>query len=86
MSYRLDYLPSASRSIEKLPRSIQQRIVSRIEALSENPRPPGSVKLKGQNAYRVRVGDYRIVYTIEDQRLVVLIVDVGHRREVYRGL
>jgi mRNA interferase RelE/StbE len=84
MRYRLDYLSAATRSIEKLPRSIQQRVMIRLEMLSDNPRPPGSVKLTGEDAYRIRVGDYRIIYTIEDQRLIVLVIDVGHRREVYR--
>ena len=58
----------------------------RIENLAENPRPPGAIKLAGQEAYRIRVGDYRVVYAIADERLVILVVDVGHRREIYRGL
>ena len=58
-----------------------------ILALAENPRPSGCVKLSGlENLWRVRVGDYRILYSIEDQQLIVLIVSVAHRREVYRGL
>jgi mRNA interferase RelE/StbE len=52
--------------------------------LKENPRPRGSIKLSGENAYRIRVSDYRIIYAIYDDRLVVLVIDVGHRREVYR--
>lgn len=84
MSYRLDYSPVAQRSIERLQRSMQTRILARLESLSQNPRPPGSVKLSGQDAYRIRVGDYRIIYTIQDDRLIVLIIDVGHRRDVYR--
>ena len=84
MLYALEYLPSASKSIEKLPRQIQQRILDRLEVLSSNPRLPGSVKLSGQDAYRVRVGDYRIIYTIHDQRLIVVVIHIGHRREVYR--
>jgi mRNA interferase RelE/StbE len=84
MSYQLDYYPAATRAIEKLPRHVQRRILDRLEGLKENPRPPGSIKLTGQDAYRIRVGDYRIIYTIQDQRLIVLVIDVGHRREVYR--
>lgn len=84
MPCRLDYAPAASKSIEKLPRTLQQRILARVEGLATEPRPPGCVKLAGQDAYRVRVGDYRIIYTIHDQRLIVLVIDVGHRREVYR--
>jgi mRNA interferase RelE/StbE len=84
MSYRLDYYPAATRAIEKLPRQLQRRILDRLESLKENPRPPRSIKLTGQDAYRIRVGDYRIIYTIQDQRLIVLVIDVGHRRDVYR--
>ncbi len=84
MSYQLDYTPAARRSIERLDRQLQQRILERIASLSRNPRPSGSVKLRGQDAYRIRVGDYRIIYTIHDDRLLVLVIDVGHRREVYR--
>ena len=84
MPYSIDYLPSAAKAIAKLPRTIQQRILARLEALVPNPRPPGSVKLTGQDAYRIRIGDYRAIYTIHDDRLVVLVIDVGHRREVYR--
>lgn len=84
MSYRLDYTPIAERSIERLDRQLQKRILQRIESLSRNPRPPGSVKLAGQDVYRIRVGDYRIIYAIQDDRLIVLVIDVGHRREVYR--
>lgn len=52
--------------------------------LSDNPRPSGSIKLKGEEAYRIRVGDYRIVYIIQDERLIVLVIDVGHRGDLYR--
>ena len=84
MAYRVDYLPAARKAIENLPRALQQRILERLGTLSVNPRPPGCVKLTGQDAYRVRVGDYRVIYTIHDDRLGVVVIDVGHRREVYR--
>ena len=84
MRYALDYLPGASKAIARLPRDMQRRILDGVEKLSANPRPPGSVKLTGQDAYRIRVGDYRIIYTIHDRRLLVLVIDVGHRRDVYR--
>jgi mRNA interferase RelE/StbE len=80
----LTYLPSAAKGIEKLPRTLQRRIFARLETLTTNPRPPGSVKLTGQEAYRVRVGDYRVIYIVEDDELVVVVIDVGHRRDVYR--
>ena len=84
MAYRIEYLPAAQRSIEDLPRNVQKRLLTRIEALASNPRPPGCVKLTGEDSYRIRVGDYRVIYSIFDNRLVVLVIDVGHRRDVYR--
>jgi mRNA interferase RelE/StbE len=76
---------AAARQIEALDRTTQARIISRLETLEEEPRPPTAKKLKGEHGtWRVRVGDYRIVYTIEDNRLLILVVKVGHRREVYR--
>ena len=75
----------AIRSIAKLPRKEQQRIRAAIELLADQPRPPGCVALSGEDsAYRVRVGDYRIVYEVIDTRLVIQVVRVGHRRDVYR--
>ena len=84
MPYLINYRPSAAKSIERLPRSMQERVLERLGMLAENPRPAGSTKLSGQDAYRIRVGDYRIIYTIADMQLVVLVIDVGHRRDVYR--
>lgn len=85
MSYQIHYAPRASRVIEKLSRKLQRRIVARIELLAENPRPSGVLKLAGEDTYRIRVGVYRVIDSIIDKQLVVLIVDVGHRREVYRN-
>ena len=84
VTYRIEYATAAVRQIERLPRGVQVRIVARIEALAHAPRPVGSIKLAGGNAYRIRVGDYRVIYAVADELLVVLIVKVGHRREVYR--
>ena len=84
MAYRVIVAPAAVRIIAKLPRDIRRRIADRLAALSDDPRPPGSAKLAGKDAYRIRVGDYRIVYTIHDKELVVIVIDAGHRREVYR--
>jgi mRNA interferase RelE/StbE len=67
-----------------LERPIRQRIANALAALSENPRPHGCIKLQGLEAYRIRVGSYRIIYEIHDDHLLVLVVDVGHRRDVYR--
>ncbi len=84
MAYRVFISPSADRVIARLPRETRCRIADRIAALADNPRPPGSVKLTGEDTYRIRVGDYRIIYSIHDDRLVVIVIDVGHRKEVYR--
>jgi mRNA interferase RelE/StbE len=86
MDYRIEYDAGVLKSLRRFPRSIQQRVLRRIEMLAADPRPPGSVKLTGEEAYRVRVGDYRIIYTIENDRLLVLIIDIGHRGDVYRRL
>jgi mRNA interferase RelE/StbE len=83
--YRVFIKPSAVREIEGIAEKNQrQRIVAKIEALSDDPRPPGCEKLTGREQYRVRLGAYRIVYAIEDDRLVVYVVKVGHRSSVYR--
>jgi mRNA interferase RelE/StbE len=83
--YRVFIKPSAVREIESIPQKKQrQRIVDKIEALSDDPRPAGCEKLSGREQYRVRHGVYRIVYAIEDDRLVVYVVKVGHRSSVYR--
>jgi mRNA interferase RelE/StbE len=75
---------SAEKEIIALPREVRERVRNHILALRENPRPPGAIKLQGQEAYRLRVGDYRIIYTIEDEVRLVMVIQVGHRREVYR--
>lgn len=84
-SYKLLIKPSAAKEIESLPKKDRLRVIQRIQELSEDPRPPGSEKLSGQEKYRVRQGSYRIVYSVSDKEIVVIVVKVGHRREVYRG-
>ena len=77
----------AARAIRRLDRGAQRQVVTKLERLADNPRPPGSKKLEGTDGlYRVRVGDHRIVYRIEDQVLLVLVVRVAHRSDVYRRL
>ncbi|MGA7744220.1 MAG: type II toxin-antitoxin system RelE/ParE family toxin [Polyangia bacterium] len=84
--YSVQLAPSAERDLSALDKPVQRRVAARIDALAENPRPAGVTKLQGEaNAWRIRVGDYRILYTIEDRRLVVLVIKIGHRREVYRS-
>ena len=83
--YKIELTRSAAKEIDKIKtKKDRQRIVARIAALAEEPRPPGCKKLTGQDAYRIRQGSYRIVYIIEDKRLLVTVVKVGHRRDVYR--
>jgi len=82
--YLVEYTPAAARQIRKLNKIIQARLKSKIGMLSENPRPHGSKKLKSfEKSYRIRVGDYRVIYEIHDDVLLVLIMKVGPRREVY---
>ena len=77
---------SAAKEIESISRKKdRQRIVRKIRELAEDPRPPGCQKLSGRDRYRIRQGSYRIVYAIENDRLIVNVVKVGHRGDVYRG-
>lgn len=83
-TYLVEYTPAAARQIRKLNKTIQTRLKSKIAMLSENPRPHGSKKLKSfEKSYRIRVGDYRVIYDIHDDVLLVLIMKVGPRRDVY---
>jgi mRNA interferase RelE/StbE len=85
--YHVFFAPAADRQLRKLPENVQRRIVRATEALQSDPRPPGSVKLQGEedlHRIRIRVGDWRVVYQIQDRELLVLVVRVGHRRDVYR--
>jgi mRNA interferase RelE/StbE len=86
MSYEVIFQPSALREFDKLPKAAQQGFGKAIDDLAEEPRPQGAVKLTGVNAYRLRVGTYRMVYAVKDERLVVLIIKVGHRRDIYKGI
>ncbi len=85
MTYKVEITPAAQRQIKKLIQSVQLAIVERLEQLAENPRPPGVLKMQGaESLYRIRVGDYRIIYEIQDQTLLIAVVKVGHRGDVYR--
>jgi mRNA interferase RelE/StbE len=87
-SYSLSIKRSAAKEIERIePRKVRRAVVTRIQALTSNPRPTGSEKLSAvREQYRVRQGDWRIVYEVRDAELVVLVVKVGNRRDVYRRL
>lgn len=83
-TYSVQIRRSAEKEIGSLPLAVRRRVVARISALADDPRPPGSRKLAGSEAYRVRQGAHRIVYTIDDDRVVVVVVRVAHRSDVYR--
>ena len=83
-NYNLRFKQSVAKDLRPLPKADLARILRRIEALAENPRPPGCEKLADQERYRVRQGAYRIIYQVDDEQRTVLIVQVGHRRDVYR--
>ena len=83
-SYELTFRKSVAKDLRAFPKQDVKRITRRIRSLADDPRPPGCEKLSGRERYRIRQGDYRIIYAIEDNRLTVLIVKVGHRSDVYR--
>ena len=82
--YELIYLPSITRDLRGIPRKEVRRILQKTEALRENPYPAGSLKLSGRDRYRIRQGDYRILYSVNDKFVIVTIVKIAHRRDAYR--
>ncbi len=83
--HKVLFKASADKALRKLPESIQKRIVAAVDVLRDNPRPPSCQKLEGEeDLWRIRVGDYRVVYTIQGEELIVLVVRVPHRKDVYR--
>lgn len=82
--YKIEFKRSASKEIRALPSKEIRKILAKINTLVENPRPPDSIKLSGEDKYRVRCGDYRILYKIEGKVLTVYVVKVGHRMDAYR--
>ena len=84
MTYQVIIKHSAEKELDALQTTLHERMVKRLLALEENPRPTGSKKLQGQESYRLRVGDYRVLYAIDDKNKQVIVLAVGHRREVYR--
>lgn len=83
MTYRIEILPAAVRELRKLPPEAKRRVQAVIELLSENPRPPAATKLTARPEWRVRTGDYRVLYRIEDNILTIVVVRAGHRWDVY---
>ncbi len=84
MPYQIIIKRSAEKELNALPPALRDRITQRLLALEDNPRPTGIKKLQGAESYRLRIGDYRVLLTIDDQRQQVMIYAIGHRREVYR--
>lgn len=87
MAYRIEFTPRAEREFKSLDGSVRGRIKQRIDSLAEKPYPPGIKRIEGEDElYRLRVGDYRILYQVKERILLVLVVRIGHRREVYRRI
>lgn len=82
--YRIELKKSVQKDFESIPKKDLQRIISAIGSLADNPRPPQSKKLSGLDQHRLRQGNYRILYSIKDDLLIVFVVAVGHRKEIYR--
>ena len=83
-SYSVAIKRSAAKELEDVPRKDRQKLITKIQALAINPRPEGSEKLAGQDRYRIRQGDYRVLYEVDDAVVVVTVIRVAHRREAYR--
>ena len=87
MAYTVELKPAAVRGLKKLTKGLQKRIAARIDGLASNPRPPGVEKLSGEHEYyRLRIGNYRIVYEVKENALLVLLIRIGHRREIYQRM
>lgn len=85
MTYRVELTPRARRDLRRLPHQVRSRLQPHVDALGQNPRPRGNVKLAGEeDIYRIRVGEYRILYQIQDEVLLVIVVKIAHRREAYK--
>jgi mRNA interferase RelE/StbE len=85
-NYKLVFKKSVTKDLRPVPNKDVKRILQRIEALATDPRPVGCEKLSGQGKYRIRQGIYRIIYEIKDEELIITIVKVGHRRDVYKNI
>ena len=87
MEYFIEFRPSVLKSLKKFPKRDLVRVKKKIEKLNQNLPEPNTTKMKGNNSFhKVRTGDFRIIYEIHDDRLVILIVKIGHRKDVYKGL
>ncbi len=85
MNYKIEFARAAEKQLADLPHSELKKLAKRIEKLTSDPFPPGYEKMKGSDdLYRIRQGDYRVIYSVFKSKLVILVVKIGHRREVYR--
>jgi mRNA interferase RelE/StbE len=82
--YKIEFKKSAAKELYAIPRKDIYKIINRIKLLSVNPRPQDIIKLTNREDYRIRVGNYRIIYTLTDNILIITIIKIGHRKEVYR--
>ena len=84
MKYKLYIEKSAQKELSKIPHPDQNRIINAIRNLVEDPRPSGVKKLSGRDAWRIRVGKYRVIYEIHDDKLIILVISIGQRKDIYR--
>lgn len=84
MTYHINILRRAQKQLAKIDRKNHSRIIKAIEALSKTPRPAGCKKLSGRPAWRIRIGSFRVIYEIQDDQLLILVVEIGDRRDVYK--
>jgi mRNA interferase RelE/StbE len=85
VAYTIQFLPAAAKQLGKLDAPIRRRIAAAIDGLAENPRPAGAKKLQGSvDLWRIRIGDFRVIYQIHDRQMLVIIVTIGHRSDIYR--
>lgn len=84
MPYCIEFSPAARKTFLKLPQQLQQRIAHKINLLITNPRPPDCKKLQNSENYRIRIGEWRVIYRVEDNILLITLLKIGHRREIYR--
>ncbi len=84
MTYQIIIERTARKDIQKINQADQIQIIRAIKQLADEPRPSGCIKLKGRTAWRIRVGDYRVIYEIQDNLLIITVITVGHRRDVYK--
>ena len=84
MSYTITIKKRASKALENIPQDSYQKVRDGIRALAENPRPTGCLKLTGREGWRIRIGVYRIIYAIDDSAKKIIVLDIGHRKDIYR--